>query len=67
MSVVRSIEVIGTSKEGFDDAIKSGLERANKTLRGIEEIEIISQKVNIDNGKIKDYEIRMKIKFVLED
>ncbi len=67
MGVVRVIEVIGSSKEGFDEALKAGLERANKTLRGIEEIEILSEKVKIEQGRIKTYEVRMKIKFVLED
>ena len=67
MAVARIIEVIGVSNDGFEEALNAGLKRANKTLRGIKGIELISQKVNIENGKIKNYVVRMKIEFVLEE
>jgi flavin-binding protein dodecin len=64
--VARVSEIISASPVSFDDAIKVGFERANRTLRGITGLRIIEQRVAVEDGEIKEYRIRMEIIFVLE-
>ena len=67
MSVAKITEIQASSTKGFDDAIKSGIARAEKTLRNLTGAWIKSQKVIIDNGKITEYRVLMKVSFVLQD
>ncbi len=67
MAVARVTEVIGISVEGFKEALEEALDRANKTLRNITNLEILRQNVTIENGRIKDYRVTSNITFILED
>jgi len=64
--VARVSEVIAGSPVGFDEAIKVGFERANLTLRNITGLRILEQRVSVEDGKIKEYRVRMEVIFVLE-
>lgn len=64
--VARVSEVIAGSPIGFDEAIKVGFERANLTLRNITGLRILEQRVSVEDGKIKEYRVRMEVIFVLE-
>ncbi len=64
--VARVSEIIAASPISFDEAIKVGFQRANRTLRGITGLRIIEQRVSVENGKIKEYRVRMEVIFVLE-
>ncbi len=66
MSVIKVIELIGTSKKSFDEAIKEVLKRASKTLRNITGIDVVGQKLVVKNGKIIEYRVNLKIAFVVE-
>lgn len=67
MSVAKITEIQASSSKSFDDAVKSGLARAEKTLRNVSGAWIKSQKVICDNGKITEYRVLMKVSFVLKD
>lgn len=67
MSIAKVTEVISSSKKSFDDAIENGVERASKTLKGITGAWVADQKVTVDNGKISEYRVVLKITFVLDD
>ena len=68
MSVARVTELSSGSPKGFEDAIRAGLERANKTLRNVRGAWIKDQEVTLDgNGKISEYRVHMMVTFVLED
>ena len=66
MSVSSVSTVTATSPVSLQDAIERGFERAQQTLRGIQKIEVVGERANIDKGKIKDYEVELKIIFSLE-
>ena len=66
MPVAKITEISATSTKGFDDAIKVGLRRAEKTLRNITGAWIKSMKVDYSRGKITDYRVLMKVTFVLK-
>jgi flavin-binding protein dodecin len=67
MSVAKVTEISATSTKGFEDAIKSGIARATKTLKNVKGAWVNGQKVEIENGKIKSYRVDLKVTFVLED
>ena len=66
MAVVKVIELLGTSSESFDDALKRAVERACKTLRGVHGVDVIGQKLVIKDGEIAEYRVNVKVAFGLE-
>lgn len=67
MSVARVTEISATSTTSFEDAITTGLERANETLRNVKSAWIKEQQVRLDGGSISEYQVNMLVTFVLED
>jgi hypothetical protein len=55
------------STKSFEDAIKAGIARAEKTLRNLSGAWIKGQKVVIEKGKITEYRVLLKVTFVLQD
>jgi dodecin len=66
MSVAKVTEIIASSKKGFEDAIESGIARANKTLDGITGAWVSEQKVIVEKGKITEYRVTMRVTFILK-
>ena len=66
MSVARITEISSTSEQSFEDAIRLGLERATKTLRGVTSAWVKEQRVKLENGRIAEYQVNLQITFVLE-
>ena len=67
MSVASVTEISSSSKKSFEDALKTGIERANKTLKNVKGAWVQEQKVIVNDGKIVEYRVNMKISFILED
>ena len=67
MSVARVTEISAVSEEGFEDAIRQGLDRATRTLRNVEGAWVKDQNVMIEDGDIKGYKVNLEVTFVLED
>lgn len=67
MSVAKISEISSTSTVSFEDAIKKGIERASKTLRGIKAAWVKEQEVSVEDGKIVRYKVNLMLTFVLDD
>ncbi len=67
MTVARVTELSAASPDGFEEAIREGIERANKTLRNVEGIWVKDMNVLIEDGNIKAYKVNLAVTFVLED
>lgn len=67
MSVAKITEIQSSSKTSFEDAIRAGIARADKTLRNISGAWIKSQQVVIEKGEITEYRVLLKVTFVLTD
>jgi flavin-binding protein dodecin len=67
MSVARVTEISATSPSSFDDAVKTGIDRATKTLRNIEGAWVKDMNVIIENNAVKAYKVNLSITFVLDD
>jgi flavin-binding protein dodecin len=67
MSIVRSIEVIAQSPQGFDQACKEAIKEASQTLRGIKSFWIKNAECIVENDQITMYRVNGKISFVVEE
>lgn len=67
MSVAKVTEIIASSNKSFDDAVSKGIKRANNTLKNIKGAWVKDQQVSVDNGKITEYRVTMKVTFVLKE
>ena len=66
MAVARVTKITAASIRGFEAAIKEGLDRASKTIRGITGLHVVEQKAKVENGKIIEYRVTMELTFILE-
>jgi flavin-binding protein dodecin len=60
-------EIVGTSKDSVDDAIRGAVDRASKTLRNLDWFEVSSIRGHIDNARLCHYQVTMKVGFRLEE
>jgi dodecin len=67
MQVAKVSEIIASSDKSFDDALKVGIARACKTLKNVSGAWVKDQNVVIENNKIIQYRVNLKVTFVLED
>ncbi len=67
MSIARITEVSVESKKSFDDAMQTGIKRANETLDNITGAWVKDQSVVVEKGKITAYRILLKVTFVLKE
>ena len=67
MAVASVTKITAASSESFDAAVREGLARANKTVRGIIGLHVIEQKASVENGKIEEYRVTMEVTFILEN
>jgi flavin-binding protein dodecin len=66
MSVARVTELSCTSTESFEDAIRQGIERAQKTLRQVRSAWVKEERVNVGPGGL-EFQANILVTFVLED
>jgi dodecin len=66
MAVASVSKVTASSTQSFDAAVREGLERASKTLRGITGLHVVEQKASVNDGKIAEFRVTMEVTFILE-
>ena len=66
MTVARITEISSISTVSFEDAVKQGIARANKTLKNVKGAWVKDQEVTVDKGKVTGYKVILKVTFVLE-
>ncbi len=65
MSIAKIIEISSDSATSFQDAIESGIKRAEKTLKNVKGAWIAEQKLTIEKGVIVRYRVIMRVSFVI--
>lgn len=67
MAVIKTIDLVGTSEESWEDAARQALAEASKTIRGIESVDILEQTALVgEDGEIREYQTYVRIHFRLE-
>lgn len=63
----RVTEIVGTSPDGVDQAIRNGIQRASATLRGLDWFEVTEVRGHIEDGNVAHFQVGLKLGFRLED
>jgi dodecin len=67
MTVASVTEISAASPDGFEAAIREGIERATKTLRNIQSAWVKDMNILMEDGQIRAYKVNLMVTFVLED
>ena len=65
--VYRIAEIVGSSPDGVDAAIRNAVSRADRTLRNIDWFEMTELRGHLEGGRVADWQVTVKIGFRLED
>jgi dodecin len=65
-NVYKSVELVGTSSQSFDDAARIAVRRAGETLRDLQWMEVIEQRGYIKGGEINEFQVKVRVWFGLE-
>ena len=63
----RLTEIVGSSPDGIDAAIRNGIERAARTIRHVDWFEVTQVRGVIEEGQISHFQVSLKVGFRLED
>ncbi|GGV17392.1 MULTISPECIES: dodecin [Streptomycetaceae] len=65
--IYRVTEIVGSSTEGIDQAIRNGVDRAGRTLRNLDWFEVVQIRGHIADGHVAHYQVGLKVGFRLDD
>ena len=60
------IELVGVSEESYAQATKNAIIKASKTLRNLDWFEVVAQRGYIQDGKVAEFQVTLKVGFRLE-
>ena len=63
----KKIEIVGVSKKSFADAVQNAVTKASKTIRNLDWFEVAEMRGLIVKGKVKEFQVTVKIGFRLDD
>jgi dodecin len=66
-NVYKKVELVGSSREGVDDAIRRAIEKASETLRNLDWFEVKEIRGWIDDGEMQHVQVTLQVGFRLED
>jgi hypothetical protein len=66
MAVASVTKITAASTEGFDAAVREGLQRASNTLRNITGLYVLEHKASVSEGRIAEYRVTMEVTFILD-
>lgn len=67
MSVAKVIEITSSSTASFDDAVRKGIARAEKTIKRVTGAWVQEMTVKVEDGQLVEYRVNMKVTFILND
>lgn len=66
MAVIKTIDLVGVSEESWRDAAQQALAEAAKTIRGIEDMDILETSAKVQGDRISEYQTHVRIRFRIE-
>jgi dodecin len=64
--VYKTIELVGSSTKGFDDAVNTAVERASSTVRNLRWFQVVETRGHIEEGRIAHWQVTLKVGFTLD-
>ena len=65
--VYKTIELVGSSTTGVEDAISKAVAKASQTIRNLRWFEVTETRGHIENGRVAHWQVTLKLGFTLED
>lgn len=65
--VYKLVELTGTSATSIEAAVNGALQRAHKTIKGLSWFQVIETRGNIEKGKVRHWQVTIKVGFVVND
>lgn len=66
MAVAKTIEIISSSTQGFDSAVRDGIAKASETVKGIEGAWVKDTKVVVSGGKVSEWRVTLAVTFIVD-
>jgi flavin-binding protein dodecin len=66
MAVYKKIELVGSSKEGLEDAIRVAVKKASETLHNLDWFEVKEIRGRLDEGEAKEFQVVLQVGFKLD-
>jgi flavin-binding protein dodecin len=63
MTVYKIVEIVGTSPKSWEDAARSALATASKSLEDLRVAEVVRQDVTVEQGKVTSFRVRLNLSF----
>jgi hypothetical protein len=64
--VYKIVELVGSSSNSSDEAIRSAIETAARTLRHIDWFEVVQTRGRVVDGKVAQFQVTLKVGFRLD-
>jgi dodecin len=64
--VYKVVELVGSSENSIEDAIRSAIKRADQTLRSIRWFEVVQSRGQVEGGRVRHFQVMLKVGFTLE-
>jgi flavin-binding protein dodecin len=65
--VYKKIELTGTSTTSLEEAIENAIDRASSTIRKMRWFEVVETRGRIDDGKVAEWQVTLKVGFAMDD
>lgn len=65
--VYKTIELVGSSSRGMDDAVQKAVAKAAETVRNLRWFQVLDTRGHIENGRVAHWQVTLKLGFTLED
>ncbi len=65
--VYKIVELVGSSEKSIEDAIATAVTRAAETVRNLRWFEVVQSRGQIENGKVRFYQVTLKVGFTMEN
>ena len=66
-NVYKIIELVGSSSESIEDAIRGAIARASETIRAVRWFEVVSTRGHVQDGRVAHFQVTLRVGFTLED
>ncbi|CAN5903165.1 dodecin family protein [soil metagenome] len=64
--VYKSLDLVGTSNESFEEAVRTAVARAGQTIRNLQWFEVVEERGYIRDGSVHEYQVKLRVWFALE-
>jgi dodecin len=65
--IYKTIELVGSSTSGVEDAVRKAVAKASQTVRNLRWFEVIETRGHIEGAKVAHWQVTLKLGFTLED